>query len=154
MAQPVQELIPDSAVPAPVLGDRAELLYPRIAEKIRTIAEALFSDEDGPPPVDRINWLVAAMDEFMEHAGPGRRGFQLAVKAVHVLAPLVARRPRSLAKMSVAERVSALSQLETSALGAPLTAAKLFICTVYYEHPEAAESIGCDAHEMTPRRVA
>lgn len=152
MAQPVQRLASDTALPPLVLVDRTALVYPRVGEQIRIIAEALFSDEHGPPPADRINWLVAAMDDFMEHAGPGRRGFQIAVRAVHLLAPLVAGRPRSLAKMSVAERVSALSKLEASPLGAPLTGAKLLICTVYYEHPEAAASIGCDAHEISPRR--
>jgi len=153
MAQPLQQYSPEAALPTPATAEKTEFTYPRIAEQIRTIAEALFSDENGPPPADRIEWLLAAMDEFMEHAGPGRRGFQLAVKAVHVLAPIVARRPRSLAKMSIAERVSALSLLEASAVGGPLTGAKLVMCTVYYEHPDAAAAIGCDAHDLSADSV-
>ncbi len=126
------------AVPVPPLR------RPRTVRAARVIAEALFATEQGPPPVLRMEWLETELDDLLEQAGAARRGFQLAVTAVHSLAPLLSRRPRSLKSMTLAERVTALSALESSKAAAALFAVKILLCLIYYEHPDAARSIGFD----------
>ena len=36
----------------------------------RSVAEALFTRDEGPVPRDRLDWLCRDFEDFLEHAGP------------------------------------------------------------------------------------
>jgi len=109
------------------------------------IAEALFATESGPPPHDRIGWLLAECEDFLSRAGARSRLLvRLAVFAVSVLAPLSVLRFRPLGRLPQRERVHALRVLERSPAAGPLFAIKALLSMLYYEHPDAAREIGFD----------
>lgn len=109
------------------------------------IAEALFATASGPPPRDRIGWLLEECEDFLSRAGARSRLLVgLGVLAVSLLAPLMVLRFPPLRRLSHRERVRALRKLEASPAASPLFAIKALLSLVYYEHPDAAREIGFD----------
>lgn len=130
------------------------LPLPRTQRSIRAVAEALFHGPDGPPPAARIDWLVGDVADLLRHAGGrARLLFQLCLSLVSWLAPLWIGRLPPLRRLSVADRVRALTRLEDSRQGASLVlACKAVLCMVYYEDEGAARGIA--AHDpCQPRRL-
>lgn len=110
---------------------------------VRAFAEALFSTEEGPPPAERLDWLVGQMGDYLERAGPAARLiFGLALFVVTWLAPLFIWRPPTLRGLEVEERIKALTRMEESFASAPVLAVKAFLCVVYYEHPDVQREVG------------
>jgi hypothetical protein len=118
----------------------------RFVSTARAVAEAVFSTDAGPPPADRIDWLCTELDDFLSKSGARTRFvIRLALSTVSLSAPLLAGRIPPLRRLSLGERVRALTLLERSPLGAPVLAVKALLCVLYYEHPDAAREIGFDA---------
>lgn len=109
----------------------------------RAFCEALFSTADGPAPPDRITWLMGELDALFESAGWRSAGFyKLALIVSNLLAPLLIGRIGPLWRLSLADRVRALTRLEHSPLASVVLASKSMICIIYYEHPDSAKEIG------------
>lgn len=119
------------------------LALPRTRRSIRAVAEALFSGAAGPPPAARLDWTVAEVLDLLRHAGTrSRLLFQLCLLLVSWLAPLWIFRLPPLRRLSVADRIRALSRLEDSPACASLVlACKAVLCMVYYEEEAAARAI-------------
>lgn len=121
---------------------------------LRAFAEALFSTAEGPPPPERLDWLMAEMDDYLDAAGPGARFvFFLALTVVAWAAPLFAWRPPTLARLPLPVRVRALSRMESSFASAPILAVKAFLCVVYYEHPDVQRECGHLGPATFPMRL-
>lgn len=110
-----------------------------------SVAEVIFSSDDGPPPPDRVRWLCAQLDDFMARAGSrSRLVFRSALFVIGWLAPLLALRPLPFRMLSERRRILALERLERSPLAPAMFAVKALLCILYYEHPDAAREIGFD----------
>ena len=105
-------------------------------------------------PGARIDWVVGDVADLLRHAGGrARLLFQLCLALVSWLAPLWIGRLPPLRRLSIGDRVRALSRLEDSRQGASLVlACKAVLCMVYYEDEGAARAIA--AYEpCQPRRL-
>ena len=112
---------------------------------MRAVAEAVFATEDGAPPAERLDWVCDDLDDFFARCGARSRWvFRLSLLVVGIVAPLLARRARSLGSLSLADRIDALERLERSKLGLALLAVKAMLCVVYYEHPDVTRAYGLD----------
>lgn len=132
--------------------DGRPIVSPRLLARVRAIAEALFMTHAGPPPAERLDWLVREAEDFLARAGARSRFVVgLATFVVGLLAPLVVLRFVPLARMPVRERARALSALEDR-FGAPVLAVKAMLCILYYEHPDAASAVGFDGRCLTDGR--
>lgn len=110
---------------------------------LRAFAEALFSSKAGPPPPERIDWLMKEMDDYLQRAGPGARFiFGISLLVVGWLAPLMILRAPTLKGLELSERVKALTRMEESFAAAFVLAVKAFLCVVYYEHPDVQREVG------------
>jgi hypothetical protein len=131
-----------------------QLALARTQRSLRAVAEALFSGTAGPPPAARLDWLVAEVSDLLRHAGARSRYlFQLCLFLVSWLAPLWLLRLPPLGRLTVAERIRALTRLEDSPACASLVlACKAILCMVYYEDEAAARSIAayepCQARRL------
>jgi hypothetical protein len=109
----------------------------------RAFAEALFADASGPPPSDRIDWLVHDLADFVEQAGP--RAWLVLTGGLEIatwLAPVLIKKVPPLNRLTIADRQRALEALEHTPAGLPLFALKAMFCIVYYEHPDVLRDIG------------
>ncbi len=121
-------------------------MTPRMREATRAVAETLFTTEDGPPPPERLAWLVDDLDDFFGQAGTRARfAYRLCLLAVSVLAPLMIFRLPPFRRLARETRTRALERMERSSLGLAVFGAKAALCILYYEHPDAARFIGYDA---------
>jgi hypothetical protein len=118
---------------------------PRMRKATWAVAEALFTTDAGPPPAERLDWLVDDLDHFLAHAGPrARLIYRLCLLAISALAPLLVWRLPPFRRLSSARRMEALERLERSPLGITVFGCKMLLCIVYYEHPDAAREVGFD----------
>ncbi|MBK8938984.1 MAG: hypothetical protein IPM79_15495 [Polyangiaceae bacterium] len=109
----------------------------------RVFAEALFADAGGPPPSNRIDWLMRELEDFVEQAGPRVRAILVGgLLVASWAAPPLAGRAPPLSRLSLADRVRALDALEHTPAGLPLLAVKAILSILYYEHPEALRDAG------------
>ncbi|RLB53084.1 MAG: hypothetical protein DRJ42_12995 [Deltaproteobacteria bacterium] len=135
-------------VPDRVLGRRG--LGGAAKGTARAVAEALFTTRDGPPPADRLDWLVDDLDDFVAQSGPrAGRVFGLCLFAISFLGPLLAFRLVPFRWLSLSTRTRALERMERSPFALALFGAKALLCIVYYEHPDAAATIGFDGTCLT-----
>ena len=101
------------------------------------VAEALFSTADGPPPAERMTFILDDVSDFMRHAGKrGRMIYRLALFAVVWVAPLIRLR-RPLHMVPVQERIRRLESIEETVFGLAFFLVKTILCILYYEHPDA-----------------
>jgi hypothetical protein len=111
--------------------------------RARSIAEAIFSTAEGPPPAGRLIWVVDELETFLDKAGWRAGGiFKLALALVSLISRLLVLDPRPLPLLPLPNRVRALQALERSVLNAPLVAVKAILCIIYYEHADAARDAG------------
>ena len=127
-----------------VVGRRG--LTPRMRVATFAVAETLFTTRDGPPPRERLDWLVDDMDDFLSHAGArARLVYRACLLAITIFAPVLVFRLPPFRNLSRENRSKALERMEASALGLAVFGAKAALCILYYEHPDAARFIGYDA---------
>jgi hypothetical protein len=118
---------------------------PRMLRAARALAEAIFSTEAGPPPPERLDWLVRELDDFLARVGSRTRlVLWLSVFAVSWLAPLLSFRLLPLRALPLPKRIDALERLERSHAAMALLATKAILSILYYEHPDAAREVGFD----------
>lgn len=121
---------------------------------LRAFAEALFSTADGPPPAERLDWLMAEMEDYLDLAGPTARFvFSLALTVVAWVAPLFVFSLPTLGRLELPRRVRALHRMEASFASAPVLAVKAFLCVVYYEHPDVQRECGHVGRATFPMRL-
>jgi hypothetical protein len=120
------------------------IVSPRTVARVRVVAEALFLGKAGPPPAERLDWLALEVEDFLARSGAqSRLVFGLALLVISLLAPLFSLRFVPLGRMQPAERARVLGHLEHK-FGAPVLAVKALLSVIYYEHPDAARSVGFD----------
>jgi hypothetical protein len=123
--------------------DAGHGLSRRARNAARAIAEAVFATEDGPPSADRLDWLIDDLDDFCARCGAKSRNvFRLSVFTVSTLAPLLSKKAKPFAKLSLEDRIAALEHFEKTQLGLSLLAVKAMLCIIYYEHPDVARECG------------
>jgi hypothetical protein len=123
---------------------------PRTLLAARALAEAIFSTTSGPPPRDRLDWLMRELDDFLGRSGVRTRTvLRLSIFVVSWLAPLLTFRVRPLRALALPARIDALERLERSRAALPLLATKAILSVLYYEHPDAAREIGFDGACLT-----
>lgn len=128
------------------------LVPPSTLVGLRAVAEAVFADEQGPPPAARLDWALAEFEDFLALAGSrARLVLRAALLAVTVLAPLFVRALPPLRRLPVAKRVLALERMEASFASAAVLAVKAFLCVLYYEHPEVQREVGYVGRGHDPR---
>lgn len=126
-------------------AERQKGLSARQRLATRALAEALFTSDDGPPPAERIDWLVDDLDDLLGRAGlRARLLYTACLFAISVLAPLYLGKLPSLRALSQDDRVRALEHMERGSLGLAVFGAKAVLCILYYEHPDAARGLGFD----------
>lgn len=122
--------------------------------QLRAFAEALFSTDEGPPPSQRMDWLMTEMADFLNRSGPAARFiFRLSLLAITFVAPLLVGRLATLPSLTVAQRVDALNRMEESFAAAPVLAVKAFLCVTYYEHPDVQREVGHVGLSTFPMQV-
>lgn len=120
-------------------------LSPALRATTHALAEALFTTDEGPPPEERLAWLVDDLDDFLARSGPRALFvFRLCVLAVGLVAPLLVGRLTTLRALATPDRLRALERMERSPLALALFGAKTTLCILYYEHPDAAREVGFD----------
>lgn len=119
--------------------------------RARLLAEALYADEDGPPPAARLDWMEADLADFFGHVSlRARLVFWVCVTSLHLLAPLLSGRLATLGGLSVPDRVRAIERADKTPLALALLGAKAIVSLVYFEHPDAAREIGWDQECRLP----
>lgn len=108
------------------------------------MCEAVFSTHNGPPPPHLVDHVVKEFDTTITHSGfRSRLVFGFALLAMAIIAPILIRRFPGLHRLTLNDRVRALSKMEESpVLAAPVLAVKAIICICYYEHPDAQSVVG------------
>jgi hypothetical protein len=118
--------------------------------RARAIAEALFSRGGTLPPTTRVDWLIAELEDFLARAGTrSRLMLALSITAVGLFAPLFVRRVVGIERLSLADRITALTRLEDR-FPPPVLAVKALLCLLYFEHPDAAREVGFDGECARP----
>lgn len=130
---------------APYEGVTAPATF--VDRMVWSLAEALFSTDEGSPPAARLAWLCADVRDFLRGSGPRARWiFLLALFFTSGVSPLRIGKLRPLARLSVHDRIEALERFENGSLlqSAAILALKATLCIVYFEHPDAARQIDFD----------
>ncbi|MGM0576240.1 MAG: hypothetical protein ACQEXJ_10970 [Myxococcota bacterium] len=109
------------------------------------LGQVFYERDEGPPPPERLRWLVWQVDDFMARVGGQTRlVFRLSLFLVTWIAPLLVFRPPTLHRLPKRLRYRALERYERSPLAPTLLAVKAALSILYYEHPDAAREIGVD----------
>jgi hypothetical protein len=112
----------------------------------RAVAEAMFASEEGPPPADRLDWVTTELRGFLGHSPDASRVFRLCLFLVTALGPLLSLRI-GFASRPLEERTRLLERVEKSPLSTALLGLKAVLCMLYFEHPDAARSVGAPVGE-------
>lgn len=114
-------------------------------KQLHAVAGAMFSQDGQAPPVARLNWCVAQIDDLLTRVGGrGAFAYRFALAVIAWCAPLLIWRLPRFARLSQEQRIRALLRVEKSPLKTLLFALKALLCIVYFEHPDAAEATGFD----------
>lgn len=109
----------------------------------RALVEVLFRTDVGPPPPERVAWVVDELDDFLAAAGPRARATYVGcLLGIGVVAPLLVARIGRFAWLDVAQRSKALERLERGPLALLVFGAKAMLSILYYEHPDVASRLG------------
>ncbi|MBX5482752.1 MAG: hypothetical protein IRZ16_13065 [Myxococcaceae bacterium] len=115
----------------------------RIALRVlRAFCEALFSTRDGPPPKDRLDWLIGELDDYITCAGWRSGGiYKLGLVATNFIAPLFIGTLVPLWSLPIEARVRALTKMEHSPLAVVVLGLRTIICITWYDHPDSQREI-------------
>lgn len=117
--------------------------FPSTRRYLRDVSEALFY-RGTPLPRERLDWIEQEAIATLYNAGRrARLLFSSALFLVAWLAPLFVRRAPTISRLPLPLRITALSRLEATQLGAPLILGlKTVLCFIYYEQAEPLREIG------------
>lgn len=152
---PVVQDREESADPYVIDGWNSRASRPGLPERsiaaARCIAETLFTQESGPPPPARLDWMARDLGDFFGHVTlRARLLFRACVATVFWIAPLLLAKLPPLSRLSAGDRVRAIERFERTPISMALLGAKAILSIVYYEHPDAADEIGWDQRCMGP----
>lgn len=109
----------------------------------RAVAESVFSTPGREVPADRLDWVASEFEDIAAHAGArGRWLMRIVAFALSFLAPLFVGRLGHVANLPLPLRTLALARMEAGVAAPLVLALKVVLCTVYYEHPDAAREVG------------
>jgi hypothetical protein len=116
---------------------------PSTRRYLRDVSEALFY-RGTPLPQQRLDWVEHEAMATLFNAGTrARLLFCSALFLVAWLAPLWVRRLPTITRLPLPLRITALTKLEESRLGAPLVMGlKTVLCFIYYEQAEPLRELG------------
>lgn len=139
VAAPVHHTHAPASLPTlPLSGKHTKALV-----AARAFCEALYANEDGPPPRDRMDWLMGELDDLLTRAGWRSAGFyKFGLTLVSYLAPLFIFKLRPLWKLPLEERLRALRKMEATPAAALVLGCKTMVCIMYYEHPDVLREAG------------
>ncbi|MEE2900687.1 MAG: hypothetical protein VYC39_00060 [Myxococcota bacterium] len=113
------------------------------ARQIHYISEAFFSADTSPMDSKQLEWLVREYCDFMSRAPTKQRFlFRTAVTVIAFLSPLFIWKLGPFSTLSFNQRIRALRQFEQRKIGRILIPVRAILCLIYYEHPEAAKTLG------------
>lgn len=116
-----------------------------LRQPTRALAEALFSTEQGPPPRERIDWLIDDLSDYLSQSGfRARAAYRACLAGIQTVAPVLAGHAPPFHRLPLEARVEALTRMEESPLGLAVFGAKTMLCLIYFEHPDAAAEIAFD----------
>lgn len=117
----------------------------------RVLAATIFDDGHGVP-AERLDWLVAEYADFTRAVGAKTRlGFRGALLLLQLLPLFVVGVPLPMTWLSPSRRHRYLEKMEASALFTVLvTATKMPMALIYFEHPEVMATTGYDGRPMRP----
>lgn len=123
-------------------------LGPLSLRVVRVFAEACF--DDGTPGLPaRLDWLMGDYADFTQSIGTKSRiGFAAAAFAVQWLPLFFVGRPLPMTWLAPETRRRYLEKLEASALTFLITALKLPLSMVYFEHPDVMARTGYDGRPL------
>jgi hypothetical protein len=115
---------------------------------IRVFAEALF--DDGTPGLkERLDWLMAEYADFSRSVGTKTRlGICGAMLVVQLLPLFVVFRPLPMTWLSKETRRRYLEKLEAGPITFLITALKVPLTLIYFEHPEMMARTGYDGRAL------
>jgi hypothetical protein len=109
------------------------------------VAEALFTREEGPPPLDRLAWVTRDLEDFLEGIGPrSRLVFRGCLAAVTWVGPILSLKVPPLRIHSAHNRAEAIERMERGPLAMAVLGVKATLSLLWYEHPRSAREIGFD----------
>ena len=110
---------------------------------VRVLLETFFATDEGAPPSDRVEEVLAEAEDFVRHSGPKLRFiFGVFLFLLNRVGPLLSLRFPSLARLPLGERIEVLTRMERGLTAGPVLAVRALLAIVYYEHPDAAALIG------------
>jgi len=113
------------------------------ARQIKCISETFFSADTTPVDSQRLEWLVREYCDFMSRAPKKQRFlFRTAITVIAFLAPLFIWKIGPFSTLNFRDRVRALRVFEHRKIGKILVPVRAILCLIYYEHPEAARTLG------------
>jgi hypothetical protein len=121
---------------------------------LRSFGEAFFVDPQTPDAGsgERLDWLVADVDDFVSHATTQLRTlFRIALVVLEIAPLFVIGRWSRASRLPLAERAAYLGRLERSKvaqLAALVVLWKTLLTIVWFEHPESAPAIGHDGRHL------
>lgn len=146
---PLDRVVPEDRV----LGRPG--LTPGMRRASAALVEVLFRTEDGPPPPDRVAWVIAELDDFLAASGARARAtYRLCLLGISLLAPLLVLRFGPLRRLPLEPRSRALEKLERSKLALLVFGAKAILSILYYDHPEVASRLGYGGHRLPERSAS
>lgn len=115
---------------------------------LRALAATAFDDGQGVPS-ERLDWLMREYREFSRSLGAKTRtAFCLAILALQFLPLFVIGVPLPMTWLPGRLRVKYLEKLEAGPLTAIVTATKVPLTMIYFEHPEVMASTGYDGRPL------
>jgi hypothetical protein len=121
--------------------------FPTLHRTARAVAESLFSTPDRRAPDARLDWAASELEDIAFHAGSrGLSTMRLVAFVLSLVAPLFVMRLGSLSALPLPLRTIALERMEASFAAPLVLALKAVLCTVWYEHPDAAAEVGWTGH--------
>ena len=115
----------------------------KVRRRARAVAEVLFATSEGPPPPERLDWLVTDLDRFAAQAGSRPRMLiKLCLWVVWWIGPLVVFKLGTFGRLDAAVRTTALEKLEAGPLGLAIVGLKTIMCMIWFEHPEVSRRVG------------
>jgi len=121
---------------------------------LREIARTLFDAGLGVPE-DRLDWAMAELHDLLGHVGRLTRfALSLAVAFLQFAPIAVFRRPARFTRLSPEQKARFLARIEGGPFSMLFVVVKLYLCIVYYEHPDASIQTGYDTRALAAQTEA
>lgn len=131
-----------------------QTLSKRSFRVLREIARTLFDAGDGVREA-RLDWAISELRDVLGRVGSVTRfALRLSIAFLQLTPIFVLGRPARFTRLRPAERLLFLSRVEGSFFNILFVAVKLYLCMVYFEHPDAIRETGYDGDAVIGPRPA